>query len=187
MTERAPSPTVTVVRRRDAAGTAAAPHAATVVTIPSSPTSSGGSNIAPPPGVVAPHPLPAPARVLSKEEAELRVVRIMFWAGCAALPWLWALVLMRYRHRWSDPHALPATRKCTSFSGCTGMSSLHFHLVLDAWVCASADLRLCVAGFCLSTAILIIWIAIFQTQWRKWGSTATDAMIYVPDTRWWWD
>jgi len=48
-----------------------------------------------------------------------------------------------------------------------------------------ADVRWSLIGFLVETTILIVWIAVFQTQWRNWGSTGLNMLIYQPNTQWW--
>jgi hypothetical protein len=48
-----------------------------------------------------------------------------------------------------------------------------------------ADLRAQVIGTGVYTAAFVLWVALFQTQWRKWGSFGTNMLIYVPDQQWW--
>ena len=97
---------------------------------------------------------------LDKDAADVRVARILFFAGCALLPWLWILLMLHFSRRWREPECPPALRMY---------------------------LRRAALGCAIYTALFVTWVALFQTQWRKWGTFGTTMLIYVPPTTWWTD
>jgi hypothetical protein len=50
---------------------------------------------------------------------------------------------------------------------------------------AAADLRAQIVGTLVYTSAFVLWVALFQTQWQKWGTFGTNLLIYVPDSQWW--
>ena len=97
---------------------------------------------------------------LDKDAADVRVARILFFAGCALLPWLWILLMLHFSRRWREPECPPALRMY---------------------------LRRAALGCVIYTALFVTWVALFQTQWRNWGTFGTTMLIYVPPTTWWTD
>ncbi len=47
-----------------------------------------------------------------RDEEDVRVARIMFFAGCCLLPWLWIASLLYFRKRILDKDAPMALRMC---------------------------------------------------------------------------
>ena len=78
----------------------------------------------------------------------------------ALLPWLWILLMLHYSRRWREPDCPPALRMY---------------------------LRRAALGCVIYTALFVTWVALFQTQWRNWGTFGTTMLIYVPPTTWWTD
>ncbi len=48
----------------------------------------------------------------SRDELDTSICRKIFWGGCLLLPFLWLLLLIRYRKRWFDRDSPPAMRFC---------------------------------------------------------------------------
>lgn len=48
-----------------------------------------------------------------------------------------------------------------------------------------ADLRYSAIGLAVVTVLVAVWIAVFQTQWQKWGATGLNLLVWQPPTTWW--
>ncbi len=60
------------------------------------------------------------ARLAARQESEIRAARILFIAGCFALPWLWGVSLLYHRKRFFDKDAPPELRSCESILNAQG-------------------------------------------------------------------
>lgn len=58
-------------------------------------------------GATAPKP--------TRDERDVSIAKKIFIAGCFFLPWLWILLLLRYRSRYFEADCPPALRSCESF------------------------------------------------------------------------
>lgn len=49
-----------------------------------------------------------------------------------------------------------------------------------------ADLRYAALGFVVYTALFLVWIIIFQTQWQSWGALGINGLVWQPSAYQWW-
>jgi Presenilin enhancer-2 subunit of gamma secretase len=94
----------------------------------------------------------------SRIAQEVRISRILFFAGCCFLPWVWILCLIYFRKRYFEADASTEMKKY---------------------------LRLSLYGTIISTLVFFAWIISFQYLWPSMGSFGQSILIYVPQQEWW--
>jgi len=91
----------------------------------------------------------------TSQVSDADVARKMFFGGCLALPWLWAVNCYYFRqHIFSGPQSNPSIQK---------------------WV------RKSFIGCIIMTLALMTWVIIFQTGWRNWGKSGTNLLLIIPN------
>ena len=54
----------------------------------------------------------APSPPLTRDQKDVAIIRNLYFAGCALLPWLWIMCLLHYRKRLWDKDAPTDMRWC---------------------------------------------------------------------------
>jgi len=126
----------------------------------------------------------------TRDERDVSVARKLFFAGCLLLPWLWILLLIHYRRRYFERDCPAQLQKCKKLLWqesllCWPSAYKRSHLRPSPPPLSLADLRWSLIGALLESALLIVWIAVFQSSWRSFGDTGTNLLIYQPDVGWW--
>jgi hypothetical protein len=92
-----------------------------------------------------------------RDTEDLRTVKLMFFGGCLALPFLWVVAAARYRKALYHADAPPELRQYV-------------------WLCA--------VGAAVATVAFVAWVAAYQLAFvnSAWGA----ALLVSPPSPFWW-